>query len=81
MGGLIISVEYCRSRGIYIEQIEQQLDFNQLNKSGFLSNLDKERQQQALLEAKQEKQNIARLLLQQQNKLNQVAFNIKNIPQ
>lgn len=60
---------------------EQQLDFNQLNKSGYLSNLEKERQQQALLEAKQEKQNIARLLLQQQNKLNQVAFNIKNIPQ
>tara|TARA_R110002012_G_scaffold267048_2_gene450668 strand:+ start:62 stop:1318 length:1257 start_codon:yes stop_codon:yes gene_type:complete len=60
---------------------EQQLDFNQLNKSGYLSNLEKERQQQALLEAKQEKQNIARLLLQQQNKLNQVNFNIKNIPQ
>ena len=60
---------------------EQQLDFNQLNKSGYLSNLEKERQQQALLEAKQEKQNIARLLLQQKNKLNQVTFNIKNIPQ
>ena len=60
---------------------EQQLDFNQLNKSGYLSNLEKERQQQALLEAKQDKQTIARLLLQQQNKLNQVAFNIKNIPQ
>ncbi|WP_440876481.1 HlyD family efflux transporter periplasmic adaptor subunit [Thalassotalea sp. PLHSN55] len=60
---------------------EQQLDFNQLNKSGYLSNLEKERQQQALLEAKQEKQNIARLLLQQKNKLNQVTFNIKKIPQ
>lgn len=60
---------------------DQQLDFNQLNKSGYLSNLEKERQQQALLEAKQEKQNIARLLLQQKNKLNQVTFNIKNIPQ
>ena len=60
---------------------EQQLDFNQLNKSGYVSNLEKERQQQALLEAKQEKQNITRLLLQHQNQLNQVSFNIKNIPQ
>lgn len=60
---------------------EQQLDFNQLNKSGYVSNLEKERQQQALLEAKQEKQNIARLLLQHQNQLNQVTFNIRNIPQ
>ncbi|OUR59892.1 toxin secretion protein [Colwellia sp. 39_35_sub15_T18] len=60
---------------------EQQLNFNQLNKNGYLSNLEKERQQQALLEAKQEKQNTARLLLQQQNQLNQVAFNITNIPQ
>ncbi len=60
---------------------EQQLDFNQLNKSGYVSNLEKDRQQQALLEAKQEKQNIARLLLQHQNKLNQIAFNLINIPQ
>ena len=60
---------------------EQQLNFNQLNKNGYLSNLEKERQLQALLEAKQEKQNIARLILQHQNKLNQTAFNIKNVPQ
>jgi len=60
---------------------EQQLDFNQLNKSGYVSNLEKDRQQQELLEAKQEKQNITRLLLQHQNQLNQVAFNIQNIPQ
>lgn len=60
---------------------EQQLTFNQLNKNGYVSNLEKDRQQQALLEAKQEKQNIARLLLQHQNQLNQLAFNIKNIPQ
>jgi membrane fusion protein len=59
----------------------QQLDFNQLNEKGYVSNLEKERQQQELLEAKQEKQNTARLLLQQQNQLNQVAFNITNIPQ
>ena len=49
---------------------EQQLDFNQLNKNGYVSNLENERQQQALLEAKQEKQNTARLQLQQQNQLN-----------
>lgn len=60
---------------------EQQLDFNQLNKNGYLSNLEKDHQQQVLLEAKQEKQNIARLLLQHQNQLNQVTFNINNIPQ
>ena len=60
---------------------DQQLDFNQLNKNGYVSNLENERQQQALLEAKQEKQNTARLQLQQQNQLNQVAFNINNIPQ
>ncbi|TPH18590.1 HlyD family secretion protein [Litorilituus lipolyticus] len=60
---------------------EQQHDFNVLNKNGFLSSLERERQQQALLEAKQEKQNIARLLLQQQNQLNTVAFNISNLPQ
>jgi membrane fusion protein len=60
---------------------EQQLDFNQLNKSGYVSNFEKDRQQQALLEEKQEKQNIARLLLQHQNQLNQITFNINNIPQ
>ncbi|NQY35031.1 MAG: HlyD family efflux transporter periplasmic adaptor subunit [Alteromonadaceae bacterium] len=60
---------------------EQQLDFNQLNKNGYVSNLEKDRQQQALLDAKQEKQNIARLLLQHQNKLNQIVFNLINIPQ
>ena len=60
---------------------DQQLNFNRLNKEGYLSNLEKERQQQALLEAKQEKQNIARLLLQHKNQLNQVSFNITNIPQ
>jgi len=60
---------------------KQQINFNQLNQNGYLSTLDKERQQQELLEAKQEKQNITRLLLQQENKLNQVSFNLQNIPQ
>ena len=59
----------------------QQRHFNKLSESGYLSNLEKERQQQTLLEAKQEQQNIKRLLLQQQNQLSQVAFNIQNIPQ
>lgn len=59
----------------------QQQHFNQLTQKGYLSKLEKERQQQALLEAKQEQQNIKRLLLQQQNELNQVAFNIQNTPQ
>ncbi len=60
---------------------EQQFNYNQLNKSGYVSNLEKERQQQTLLEAKQEKENIARLLLQHKNQFNQITFNIKNIPQ
>jgi membrane fusion protein len=60
---------------------QQQLEFNQLNKNGYLSKLDKDRQQHTLLEAKQEKQNFARLLLQQQNELSKTAFNITNVPQ
>jgi len=59
----------------------QQKQLQKLNKQGFISTLEKERQQQSMLEAKQEKQNIARLLLQQQNELSQVTFNITNIPQ
>ncbi len=59
----------------------QQVQLKKLNHQGFISNLEQERQQQSLLEGKQEKQNIARLLLQQQNQLNQVSFNITNIPQ
>jgi membrane fusion protein len=45
---------------------QQQLEFNQLNNS-YLSKLDKDQQQQKLLEAKQEKQNLARLLFQHNN--------------
>ncbi|MGL1955858.1 MAG: HlyD family efflux transporter periplasmic adaptor subunit [Colwellia sp.] len=59
----------------------QQKQLNKLNKQGFISTLEKERQQQTILEAKQEKQNIARLLLQQQSELSQVAYNLNNIPQ
>lgn len=58
---------------------EKQL--NELNKQGFISTIEKERQQQTLLEAQQEKQNIARLLLQQQTQLSQVVFKQQNIPQ
>jgi len=60
---------------------KQQQHLKKLNKQGFISNTESERQQQSILEGKQEKQNIARLLLQQQNKLSQVGFNFTNIPQ
>jgi len=59
----------------------QQQHFDKLNTQGYVSNLDKERQQQSFLEAKQEQQNVKRLLLQHQNDLTQVAFNITNVPQ
>jgi len=59
----------------------QQSQLKELNKQGFISNIEKERQQQSLLAAKQEKQNIARLLLQQENELSQVSFNFISIPQ
>ena len=59
----------------------RQNKLSELNKKGFISTIEKERQQQSLLEAKQSKQNIARLLLQQQNDITQVTFNLTNIPQ
>lgn len=59
----------------------QQANFNQLNKSGFLSNIEREQQQQALLDVKQEKQNLARILMQQNNQLSQLRFNLANVPQ
>ena len=61
--------------------LAQQQDVEQLNNSGFISKFEKENQQQALLEAKQEKQNIARLLLQQSNQINQTVFDKANLPQ
>jgi membrane fusion protein len=61
--------------------VSQQSDVEQLNMNGFISKFEKDNQQQALLEAKQEKQNIARLLLQQNNQLSQVAFDKANLPQ
>ncbi|WP_440055281.1 HlyD family efflux transporter periplasmic adaptor subunit [Pseudoalteromonas sp. T1lg65] len=61
--------------------LSQQQDIEQLNNSGFISKFEKENQQQALLEVKQEKQNIARLLLQQNNQINQTAFDKANLPQ
>lgn len=59
----------------------KQRDVEKLNKRGFLSKSEKENQQQALLEALQEKQNIARLLLQQSNQINQAVFDRANLPQ
>lgn len=58
----------------------QQQDINQLNKNGYISNLEKERQQHALLEVKQEKQNVTRLSVKQQNELSQVTFAMANLP-
>ncbi len=48
---------------------------------GFISTFEKERQQQALLEAQQEKHNISRLVLQHENKISQNNFEKSNIPQ
>ncbi|MAB62358.1 MAG: HlyD family efflux transporter periplasmic adaptor subunit [Pseudoalteromonas sp.] len=59
----------------------QQANFNQLNKSGYLSNIEREQQQQALLDVKQEKQNLARILMQQNNQLSKLRFNLANVPQ
>ncbi|GHB66461.1 toxin secretion, membrane fusion protein [Psychrosphaera saromensis] len=61
--------------------LAQQKYFNTLSKNGHLSKFEKDTQEQELLGAKQEKQNINRLLIQQQNELTQVRFNIENIPQ
>lgn len=61
--------------------LSQQRDVEQLKNNGFISKFEKENQQQALLEAKQQKQNIARLLLQQNNQINQTAFDKANLPQ
>lgn len=61
--------------------LAQQKYFNKLSKNGHLSKFEKDKQEQELLAAKQEKQNINRLLMQQQNELDQVRFNIENIPQ
>jgi len=61
--------------------LAQQEHLNTLSKNGHLSKFEKDTQEQELLAAKQEKQNINRLLIQQQNELTQVSFNIENIPQ
>ena len=59
----------------------QQHQAEQLNKQGYLSTADKQNQQQNLLNAQQARQNIERLLLQQQNKISQIKFQQQNIPQ
>ena len=51
-----------------------------LNKQGFVSSTQQEQHYQAILEARQDKQNLARLLLQQENELSNVAFNLQNVP-
>ncbi len=59
----------------------QQEQVNALNKKGYLSSAEKQRQQQNLLDAKQAKQGVERLLLQQQNQISQIKFQQQNIPQ
>jgi len=59
----------------------QQTNVERLSREGFVSGFDKERQQQALLDAKQEKQNIMRLLLQQKNNIIQTQSELANLPQ
>ncbi|NVK23542.1 MAG: HlyD family efflux transporter periplasmic adaptor subunit [Gammaproteobacteria bacterium] len=59
----------------------QQQDINNLSQNGFVSKFEKQRQQQALLEAQQEQKNISRLLLQQDNKIDQTAYEQTNLPQ
>ncbi len=60
---------------------DQQVHYNNLHEQGYLSTLDNQRQQQVLLDVKQEKQTLARLLLQQQNEQAQIRFNQQNIPE
>ncbi len=60
---------------------EQQNKFKQLNQQGYLSNLDKDRQHHALLEAKQEIQNLQRTLLQQQTNSTDISFKSASIPE
>ncbi|MCC2617958.1 HlyD family efflux transporter periplasmic adaptor subunit [Aestuariibacter halophilus] len=61
--------------------LAQQEDVERLNSSGYVSKYEKENQKKSLLEAQQEKQNIARLLLQQNNQINQAVFDKANLPQ
>jgi len=61
--------------------LSQQKKFNNLSNQGFISAYDKERQQQELLEARQEKQSVERLLLQLNNQLINIEFELNNIPE
>ena len=59
----------------------QQNHFTKLNTQGFVSDLETEQQQQTLLNAHQEKENITRQLLQHETALTQNAFASNNLPQ
>ena len=61
--------------------LDQQKGVAQLNNNGFISRYEKEKRLQVLLDGRQEKQNISRLLLQQNNQINQTAFDKANLPQ
>lgn len=72
-------------QSISIEKLQllasQYKNIRKLNKNGYFSKFEAQNQQQLILEAKQEKENISRLLLQKNNEINQLTFNKKNLPQ
>jgi len=59
----------------------QHEDVERLNDSGFISTFEKNNRHQVLLETKQEKQNVARLLLQLNNQTSQIKLEKANLPE
>ena len=59
----------------------QQSNVELLNKNGFASSSEIEHQLQNIIEAKQEQQNIKRLLIQHHNQINQISFEIAKMPE
>jgi len=59
----------------------QHKDVKRLSDDGFISAFEKNNRHQALLETKQEKENIARLLLQLKNQLSQIKLEKANLPE
>jgi len=61
--------------------VAQQKNVKRLNNSGFISTFEKDSNQQVLLDAQQEKQNIERLSLQLTNQITQTVFDKTQLPQ
>ena len=75
-----------QNQGLLIDEklqllIAQSSKAEELSKHGFVSEFEKEEQQKAILEAKQEKQNLNRALLQHSNQIEQLLFEQQNLPQ